>query len=668
MKHLITAMLAVFAVAAHAADAPASDSAPAVAEGTLDGPYPLEYWALRPVMRNVRVSPDGKRLALLAIPHRAANPVLEIYDAADLKKEPYRMGADPMEIEFFGWVSDKHIFFRARDKVRNVIDGFNQGVYRYKFGILDVEKKDVNDFGIPGRTGIASLLPREPDKMIVAVSSGGGDGPGSRNSIRRPAAYYELNLAKGTKKLLIRGKMSLSTYEFDSEGNPWLALGFDERKKEWIWYHRGAGAKDWKEIYRLHEDSFEDFGVGGFDVDRREKLFVVANAGNNTSGLWSLDVNSGDMTLIDRREDVDLGYLLFSSREWTDPDRVVGYTYLTDRVHRQYINEEAGATYAQLAGVVPNAYDFSITSRSRDGATLTVSNQGPADPGTHYLLKDGRFTKVGSSQPLMDGGKLADVEYITYKARDGKDIRGYLTVPSGKPPFPLIVLPHGGPFVRERVSYDKWGQMLANNGYMVLQPQYRGSRNYGLDFYTKAFLEPEGGQGGRKMQDDKDDGALHLVKIGRADPKRMAMVGWSYGGYAAAVAASRTPQIYQCVVAGAAVFDNLQQVNYYRGHPSFRGAGELEQLNMWDDSVSPIKEAAKVNVPMLIVHGDVDQRVPVEHARKYIKALTEHGKAHKYIELEGADHFSNTWSFDHELEYYTAMMDFLANDCGIGAT
>ena len=664
MKWLVAAVLGIWALASHAADAPAEEAAPEVAAEPADGPYPLEYWAVPAAIRDVQVSPDGKRLGLLKVSSRDADPVLEIYETADLTKKPFRMNADPMKIAGFSWVSDKHVLFGARQQVRNIIDDFNRGAFRGRLGLLNVEKKEEKDFGITGE--IENRLPKEPYKVIVSVFSQSGDSPTNRNQIFRPAAYYELDLEKATKKLLIRGKISLSRYVFDSDGNPRLALGFDERKKEFVWYHRPVGTKDWNEIYRLHEDSFEHFDVYGFDVDRKDKLFAIANEGNDTTGLWSLDANTGNRTLIDRRNDVNFGGLLVSSHEWTDPDRVVGYYYMTDRRHRQYIDEEAGATYEQLARIIPNAYDFGITSRSRDGATLTVRNAGPHDPGTYYLLKDGRFTKVGSARPLVDGEKMADVEYITYKARDGKDIHGYLTIPHGKPPFPLVVLPHGGPFVTEYVSYDKWGQMLANNGYLVLQPQYRGSTNYGIEFYTAAFLDPEGGQGGRKMQDDKDDGALHLVKIGRADPERMAMVGWSYGGYAAAVAASRTPQIYQCVVAGAAVFDPLQQVNYYRD--GMRGRQEIEQVSTWGDSVSPIKEVAKVNVPMLIIHGDVDQRVPVEHARKYTKALTKHGKPHKYIEWKGADHFGLTWSFDQELEFYSAMIDFLANDCGIGET
>src|SRR5690606_13334889 len=149
------------------------------------------------------------------------------------------------------------------------------------------------------------------------------------------------------------------------------------------------------------------------------------------------------------------------------------------------------------------------------------------DPGTFYLLKDNRLETVGSKQPLLKSEHLADVRYISYEARDGLRIPAYITVPHGEPPFPLVVMPHGGPFVPEVVGYDEWGQVLANNGYLVLQPQYRGSLNYGLQFYLSAFIE--GGQGGYKMQDDKDDGALYLVEQGLADPDRMAMFGWSYG-------------------------------------------------------------------------------------------------------------------------------------------
>ena len=157
---------------------------------------------------------------------------------------------------------------------------------------------------------------------------------------------------------------------------------------------------------------------------------------------------------------------------------------------------------------------------------------------------------------------------------------------------------------------------------------------------------------------------MYLVEQGLADPDRMVMFGWSYGGYAALVAASRTPQIYQCVIAGAAVSDPLMQVNYYRFR--MRGAQREEQLRMWDDSISPLKEVAKVNVPILLIHGDVDQRVPPEHAKKYRKLLDRYNKNYKFVELEGADHFYSTLFYNHQFTLYTAMIDFLKNDCGQG--
>ena len=210
-------------------------------------------------------------------------------------------------------------------------------------------------------------------------------------------------------------------------------------------------------------------------------------------------------------------------------------------------------------------------------------------------------------------------------------------------------------------AFSEWPQMLANNGYMVLQPQYRGSKKYGLEFYQSAFID--GSEAGRAMQDDKDDGALYLVKQGLVDPNRIAMFGWSYGGYAALIAASREDQIYQCVIAGAAVTDPDMQMDYYRYR--IRGAGKIEQLTTWDGAVSPIKEVAKINVPMLVVHGDRDQRVPPEHFDKYIDELDRAGIPYEKLILEGADHFSNTLFYHHKLPLYDTMLRFLADDCGL---
>jgi dipeptidyl aminopeptidase/acylaminoacyl peptidase len=627
-------------------------------------PYPLDYWALRPVINAAQVSPDGKYLGIMKIPAKDANPVIEVYEAANLDKENpvFTLNADPMEITNFFWASDNDIIFYLRQKVRNKIEGFNRGVYETRLAVVDVESKEMEAFDETNPL-IENLLESEPDKIIISFQEGGDDGPGSKLSEAfRPRAYWEFDLNKGTKELLVRGTISRGQVEFDGNGNSWLARGYDDVDNELVWYWRQPGSKKgWREFRRQDFDKLETFEVLELDDTQPDHILVRADNGDDKLGLWSYNVNTGNFDeLIYRRSDVDVYGVRYHSNTWTYPDRVTGVTYFKDKLHVEYFDEIEGAVYGQLAEVIPNSYNISIPSRSRDGNTMTVLNIGPRDPGTYYLLKEGKIQAAGSRQPLLESDKLADMKYITYKSRDGLTIPGFLTVPNGEPPFPLIVLPHGGPFVQETVIYDEWAQMLANNGYLVLQPQYRGSQGYGEEFYKIAFTE--GGQGGYKMQDDKDDGAQYLVEEGLADPNRMAMFGWSYGGYAALVAASRTPQIYQCVIAGAAVSDPIMQVNYYRFE--IEGWPAIEQIRMWDDSISPVEEAEKVNVPMLLIHGDVDQRVPPDHAKKYRKLLDKHNKNYKYLELEGADHFSRTLFYNHQYDLYTSMSEFLNNDCG----
>ena len=623
-------------------------------------PYPLENWALRATISNVALSRDGTHIGLMRIPTRGANPVIEVYEAADLAKEPFRLNADPMEIVQFSWVSDDALVFILRQKVRDRIEGYNQGVYEFKFAILDVAKEKTTELG-NRNIQVAHVLPDDPDKIIIEYFPTDTRGPGARSKdAYRSRSYHLMDLKTGKTTLRIRGRPTTGRIFFDADGNPRFTQGFDRNAQSFVWYTRRPGASGWEEVHRQHEDEFGFFGIDGVDDMKADSILVTALNGKDTYGLWSLDLNTKAMEPIYQRSDVDVYGVRYHSNRWTNMGQVTGVVYFKDGFHVEYFDETEKAIHEQLESIIPYAHYVRVLSRSRDGATMIVHNVGPRDPGTYYLLKDGKFQSVGSQKPLLASKDLADVRRIEYKSRDGLTIPGFLTVPHGEPPFPLVVLPHGGPFVHEIILFDEWAQLLANNGYLVLQPQYRGSQGYGMKFYTAAF--EEGGQGGYAMQDDKDDGALHLVKEGLADPDRIAMFGWSYGGYAALVAAARTPQIYQCTVAGAAVADRMMQVNYFRDNVD--GAEGLAFVRTWLRSLSPIEDVEKINVPMLIVHGDVDQRVPVDHANKYLKELDKHGKSYKYVELEGADHFSNTLFYEHKIKFYSALIDYLENDCG----
>ncbi len=208
-------------------------------------PYPLDYWALRPVINAAQVSPDGKYLGIMKIPAKDANPIIEVYETSDLdKKEPiFSLNADPMEITNFFWASDNDIIFYLRQKVRDRIEGFNRGVYETKLAIVDVEKKKMEQFDETDPL-IENILPHDPNKIIISFQEGSADpdDPGRRLSEAfRPRAYWKFDLERGTKELLVRGKIALGQVEFDGNGNPWLARGYDNADDELVWYWRRPG-------------------------------------------------------------------------------------------------------------------------------------------------------------------------------------------------------------------------------------------------------------------------------------------------------------------------------------------------------------------------------------------------------------------------------------------
>jgi len=632
-----------------------------LAQSAQADPPPIEAFAIREVMQGVEINPAGDKIAWMSNPSREGDPIIQIYDTTDLGGQPINVGADHMEIMGFSWVTDDRLIVAFRQKVRKRIEGFNRGVYENRLAMFDVNKKKFSDLG--ENFSIASLLPREPDTIIISQ-------PNDRFGLNveddpfaafRPRTYYRLNLKTGEKSLILKGNNRVATAVFDDDGNPRFSQGYDPSTREFIFYARNVGESDWREVKRLDSYSLEssNFDLAAFDPEDPDSAFVLANNGNDKVGLWRFNIRTGNFgELLYRRDDVDVAGVRMASNFWQIGSKPVGVRYYGAKMETDWFDGQEKALYESLEAAIPNAHALSISSRSRDGNTMVVYNSGPKDPGSYYMLRNGQLAFLGSENPLLKAEDLSEVRYISYPARDGRTVHGYLTVPKGDEPHPLIVLPHGGPFVSEVVGFDEWGQFLASRGYAVLQPQYRGSLGYGLEHWKIAY-----GEGGLKMQDDKDDGALYLVEQGFADKDRLAMFGWSYGGYAAAVAASRDPNIYQCTIAGAAVVDGNLQLNYYRD-------GLLPASEYWElkrrEGVQPLDEVSKVNIPLLIIHGDVDQRVPFEHFKKYTNALDKEHIPYKSVVLKGADHFYNTLFYDHQYKLYESLEDFLANDCGPG--
>jgi len=626
---------------------------------------PVDVWALRDIVTTVQVSPDGKHVMVMKVESKEGEYVMEIYDANNLSKPLRRLNADPMEIIGARWVNDNFIFGTAWQVKDSKVQGPEDDVRRYKSFAYNLEKNKFLES--EGNFNIVNLLPKEPNHVLVAAGTANDGGTGvDPFEAFRPRSYFKFNLETGGRQLVLKGSDKYPNANFDNDGNARYTSSIDPSSNELIQYYRLPGDGSWKEMgQRFDFDEYENLyrvlggfmGLQAFDPEDPTIGYVIDNRGEDKAALWKLDFKTGEfIEKMYQNEDADVIGILTHSMP--DNDSVVAAVYSGAKYERHWFDEEEKMLYEALEKQIPYAHQVSISSRSRDGKTMIVTNRGPHDPGSFWLVKDGKMSKLGSRNPLLDPKKLADVEYIRYPARDGKIIPGYITKPNGEGPFPLIVLPHGGPQVNEVIGFDEWGQLLANAGYMVLQPQYRMSVGWGKEHFDSAY-----GQHGLAMQDDKDDGAMYLVEQGLVDKERMAMFGWSYGGYAALVATTRENNIYQCAIAGAAVADPEK---VYKAR---RDANSPKALDEWSKrrgmiGINPINEVAKSNIPLLMVHGDVDRRVLYFNYTDYKKAMEAAGKPAQYLTLKGADHFYTTLMYNHQQTFYTKMLDFLANDCG----
>ncbi|QZD86449.1 prolyl oligopeptidase family serine peptidase [Qipengyuania psychrotolerans] len=661
----------MMAAAAVVLSAPLGPVAASAQQNTTGMPtVPIEAWALRDVVSSVQVSPDGKHVLVVSRDSKLGDNFLDIYKVEDMSKPFKRLAADPMEIVSASWISDNQIIGTTWKVIRKSVKYQEQDVRGYKVYVYNLEKNKFTE--ADGNYDIVNRLPNDPDHVLISQArrNDGGTGVDPLEFIR-PRAYYKFNVESGTRALVYKGSEKYPSAIFDDDGNPRFTSSIDQATKELRFYYRGANDGDWTQMdqtYDLdeHENIYTVYsgfqGFQGFNAEDPTKGYFITTNGEDKAGLYEFDFNTGKLgAKLYSNENADIIGLQRHSMARSGNTSLVAAVFPGEKYERAWFDETELALHQTLEASIPNAHQVSITSRSDDGKTMIVSNSGPRDPGSYWLVKDGRMSKLGSRNPLLTPNELSDVEYIQYKSRDGRTIPAYVTKPKGEGPFPLVVMPHGGPHVNEVVGFDEWGQLLANAGYMVLQPQYRISTGWGKEHFDAGY-----GEHGGKMQDDKDDGAMYLVQQGLVDPDRMAMFGWSYGGYAALVAAQRDENIYQCAIAGAAV------ANSERWYKETRSPYSPQAFDDWSKrrgtiGVDPVKTAEKTNIPLLMVHGDVDRRVMYYHYEDYKKAMEKAGKTNaQYLTLEGADHFSNTLMYDHQELFYTKMLDFLKNDCGPG--
>ncbi|WP_431049946.1 alpha/beta hydrolase family protein [Roseateles sp. L2-2] len=301
-----------------------------------------------------------------------------------------------------------------------------------------------------------------------------------------------------------------------------------------------------------------------------------------------------------------------------------------------------------------------------EGAKLSghvlVHSFSDVDPGRWYSLDTAtlHMAEVGVAMPDIDPAAMRPTQAYRYAARDGLKVPAYLTRPAGQGPAPTVVLIHGGPWSRDHWGWDPEVQLLAAQGYAVFQPQFRGSTGFG-----EAFLRAGYRQWGLAMQDDITDGVQDLIRRGIADPARIAIVGTSYGGYAAMWGLVKTPRLYRCGVSFAGISDLATQMSNNWADDSTAASRRMWRELVGDpdtakaslDAVSPLRNADRIEAPLLLVHGWHDQRVLREQSESMLKALRRHGKAVEWLPLNTGHGLS---SRAVQRRYYRDMLAFLA--------
>lgn len=368
-------------------------------------------------------------------------------------------------------------------------------------------------------------------------------------------------------------------------------------------------------------------------VDRSTDTLYFLKPLEGRAALYRMKLDgSGTETLVASNPDVDIDAVIN-----VGPGQpVVGYRYTDDRTRSVYTEPAMQSLGKALAQALPDMPLINFVGSSRDQTKILLHAGSDVDPGVYFLLdrKTNRMDPVLNSSDSIDGSGLAPVKSVSVPMSDGKSIPAYVTMRSdlGPGPHPAVVMPHGGPTDRDTWSFDWLGQFLAARGYVVIQPNFRGSSGYG-----KQFVGENAFHDWRKVMSDIHDSSDWLVKQGLADPARLAILGWSYGGYAALQSAAMNPR-YKAVVAIAPVTDLKR---FRRDAEGFReqkiAQDEIGKGDLLVDG-SPVNRAGDIHSPVLLVHGTLDGNVSYNHSKRMLAALQRAGASADLLTFDGLDH------------------------------
>ncbi len=413
---------------------------------------------------------------------------------------------------------------------------------------------------------------------------------------------------------------------------PKVGDGYDGNRVQY--QYRKADGGGWQALGDVRSDGGISKGFEPYAVDRALNVTYGLDVADGRSALYSVALD-GTMkrTLLLSKPDADIDSLIQIGRQ----QRVVGASYVTDRRVQEFFDTDLQKLRSALAKAIPNRPLIEFIDASADEKRLLIFASADNDPGTYYIFDRAtrHLEEIAATRPMLGDVPLASVRPITFPAADGTPIPGYLTLPAGSDGkgLPAIVMPHGGPAARDEWGFDWLAQFFAARGFAVLQPNFRGSTGYGEGWFLS-----NGFQSWRTAVGDVNDGGRWLLSQGIAAPGKIAIVGWSYGGYAALQSAVLDPDLFKAIVAIAPVtdldmlrneshdFTNFEIVDNYIGHGAHVREG------------SPLKNAERLKAPVLMFHGDLDTNVGIAESREMASRLKQLGKAGRLVEFKDLDH------------------------------
>lgn len=624
--------------------APAPEAKPAPTP-TNAGPPPAAAFAQLPFIEAPSLSPDGTRIAArIAVQGKMRLAIIPLADTTQLKL----LDPGDFELRSWKWVNNDWLVLQAGEM--QPVEGDSWYVSR-AFGVrADGGKINVLAMPTTGQNGADILwIARDgsPHALIAMQNSIYANDENFWPQVR------DFDVSTGKSKIVQNSTTDVMDWYADTAGTVRMGVAYDDDRRSYRTLYRAQAGGPLKPIQRAVAKGSTLSTLPALILPQSGKAIAIDDA-DGFDAIYDFDLDAmkiGTKIFDAPGYDVD-GHVL-------DPTgtKLLGFQYTDTRSRTKWLDPTLAQIQADLDKAVPNLWP-DIVSWSNDLSVLIVHIGAADSAGAYYLYRpaNGHMSVFATINATLGTKAYAPVKTVRYTARDGTEMSAVLTLPRAREAkdLPLILMPHGGPAARDDEEWDWWAQFIASRGYAVLQPNYRGSTGFGTHFNKLGE-----GQWGLKMQDDLVDAVGWAAKQGIVDPKRVCIVGGSYGGYAAFRAAQRDKGVYRCAVSFAGVSDMTAMLRY---DGSFLNGGRQKDYLRKQapdlKAVSPINFAADFSTPILIMHGKADQVVPVKQSREMVERLKAAGATYRYVEQPLGDHHftrqADRLQFLQELEAFLA--------------